>query len=82
MSGFGMLLTPLWAADCKSQISRTGWDGANRICAQTRLRGHLLVHLDGFDSSLKGVPSRRGEWCAPRRDERYQACQSKESVKD
>ena len=57
MSGFGMLLTPLWAADCKSQTGRTDSDGANRICAQTRWRGHLLVHLDSFDPSLEGLSS-------------------------
>ena len=57
MSGFGMLLTPLWAADCKSQSRRTELDGANRICAQNRLRGHLLVHLDSFDPTLEGLPS-------------------------
>ena len=57
MSGFGMLLTLLWAADCKSQTSMTESDGANRFCAQTCLRGHLLVHLDSFDPSLEGLPS-------------------------
>ena len=57
MSAFGMLLTPLWAADCKSQTNRTGLAGANRNCAQTSLRGHLLVYLDSFDPLLEGLPS-------------------------
>ena len=52
----GMPLTLSWLADCKTLVPAKQFVSANSTYPQVDLRRHLLVPLDGSDSTAEGLP--------------------------